>query len=158
LENISPEVVVTAIAIGLVVSLIFSETLGLAAGGMVVPGYFALSLRDPVSVVLTLGLGFAACMIVRFLGNFMILFGRRRTVLIILIGFLLGWFFRQFMVFDLFGETVILSAIGFIIPGLVGMWIDRQGLTETTTTLIASGVLVRLILIVIYGGEMYSWQ
>jgi gamma-polyglutamate biosynthesis protein CapC len=157
LENLPPDVVVTAIAIGLVISLIFSETMGLAAGGMVVPGYIALSLRDPLSVVMTLALGLAAFLIVRLLSNFMILFGRRRTVVTILVGFLLGWFFRSFMVFDVFGETVVLSAIGFIIPGLVGMWIDRQGATETMATLLTSGVLVRLILILIYGGEMYEW-
>ncbi|MBW1807342.1 MAG: poly-gamma-glutamate biosynthesis protein PgsC [Deltaproteobacteria bacterium] len=131
--------------------------MGLAAGGMVVPGYIALSLRDPISVVMTLALGLASFLIVRLLSNFMILFGRRRTVITILVGFLLGWFFRSFMVFNVFGETIVLSAIGFIIPGLVGMWIDRQGATETMATLLTSGVLVRLILILIYGGEMYEW-
>jgi len=158
LEHLSPEVIVSAIAIGLVVSLIFSETLGLAAGGMVVPGYIALSLRDPISVVMTMVLGLGAYLIVRLLGNFMIIFGRRRTVIIILVGFLLGWFFRSFMIFDIFGETIVLAGIGFIIPGLVGMWIDRQGVTETLATLIASGVLVRLLLILIFGGEMYEWH
>ena len=37
-----------AIGLGLVVSLIFSETLGLAAGGMVVPGYLALMIHEPL--------------------------------------------------------------------------------------------------------------
>ncbi|MBW1871871.1 MAG: poly-gamma-glutamate biosynthesis protein PgsC, partial [Deltaproteobacteria bacterium] len=109
---------------------------------------------DPISVVMTLALGLASFLIVRLLSNFMILFGRRRTVITILVGFLLGWFFRSFMVFNVFGETIVLSAIGFIIPGLVGMWIDRQGATETMATLLTSGVLVRLILILIYGWEM----
>jgi poly-gamma-glutamate biosynthesis protein PgsC/CapC len=157
LEGIAADVIVNAIGIGLVVSLVFSETMGLAAGGMVVPGYIALNLRDPVRVVMTLVLGFAAYLIVRLLSNFMILYGRRRTVVIILVGFVLGWFFRGFLVFDIAGETIELAAIGFIIPGLVGMWIDRQGVTETTATLLTSGVLVRLMLILIYGGEMYAW-
>jgi gamma-polyglutamate biosynthesis protein CapC len=158
LENLSPEVVVTAIAMGLVVSLIFSETLGLAAGGMVVPGYIALNLRHPVAVAMTLVLGLLAFLVVKLLDNFMFLFGRRRTVVIILVGFILGWFSRSFLVFDIFGETFVLSAIGFIIPGLVGMWIDRQGAIETSATLITSGVLVRLALILVYGGEMYTWH
>ena len=157
MENIPAEVVINAIGIGLVVSLIFSESMGLAAGGMVVPGYIALSLRDPVQVVMTLALGFSAFLCVRLLSNFMILYGRRRTVVIILIGFVLGWFFRSFMVLEIAGETIELAAIGYIIPGLVGMWIDRQGVAETTATLITSGVLVRLLLILIYGGEMYLW-
>lgn len=157
MENIPAEVVINAIGIGLVVSLIFSESMGLAAGGMVVPGYIALSLRDPVQVAMTLVLGFLAFLCVRLLGNFMVLYGRRRTVVIILIGFVLGWFFRSLMVLEFAGETIALQAIGYIIPGLVGMWIDRQGVAETTATLLTSGVLVRLVLILIYGGEMYLW-
>jgi len=157
-ENVAAEVLVTAIALGLVVSLVFSETLGLAAGGMVVPGYISLSLPDPLKVVMTLVLGVVSYFIVRLLGNIMIVYGRRRTVMIVLVGFLLGWFSRQFLVFDFAGQTVALEAIGFIIPGLVGIWIDRQGLVETAATLLTSGVLVRLGLIIIFGGEMYAWH
>jgi len=153
LEDLIPN----AIGIGLVISLLFSETMGLAAGGMVVPGYVALNLTDPLRVVMTLALGIAAFMVVKLLGSFTILFGRRRTVVIILVGFLLGAIFREFMVFDIGDETIQLGAIGFIIPGLVGMWIDRQGVVETSTTLVTSGVLVKLALILIYGGELYEW-
>lgn len=158
MENMAAEVMVTAIALGLVVSLVFSETLGLAAGGMVVPGYISLGLPDPLKVVMTLAVGALSYFIVRLLGNIMIIYGRRRTVMIILVGFLLGWFARRLLVFDIAGHTVALESIGFIIPGLVGIWIDRQGLLETTATLLTSGVLVRLGLIVIFGGEMYSWH
>ena len=40
--------VVLSIGLGLVTSLAFSEILGVAAGGMVVPGYIALYLDRPV--------------------------------------------------------------------------------------------------------------
>lgn len=158
MEEITPELLVTAIGIGLVVSLIFSETLGLAAGGMVVPGYIAINLRDPLKLTVTILLGLAAWLVVKLLSNIMILYGRRRTVMIILVGFVLGWFVRSFLVFDIFGRTVVMSAIGFIIPGLVCLWIDRQGAVETLSTLLTSGVLVRLCLILIFGGEMYTWH
>ena len=151
------DLIPNAIGIGLVVSLLFSETMGLAAGGMVVPGYIALNLTDPLRVGMTLVLGIAAWLIVKLLGTFTILFGRRRTVVIILVGFVLGAVFRNFMVFDLGEETIQLGAIGFIIPGLVGMWMDRQGVVETSATLVTSGVLVKLALILIYGGELYEW-
>jgi len=153
LEDLIPN----AIGIGLVVSLVFSETLGLAAGGMVVPGYIALNLTNPVAVLMTLVLGVVAYLIVRVMSTFMILFGRRRTVVIILVGFMLGMLFRGFMQIDLGGQTYQLHAIGYIIPGLVAMWLDRQGVVETSATLLTSGVLVKLLLIMIYGGEMYEW-
>ena len=151
------DLIPNAIGIGLVVSLLFSETMGLAAGGMVVPGYIALNLHDPLRVAMTLALGIAAFLVVKLLSTFTILYGRRRTVVVILVGFLLGFVFRTFMVLELGEETIQLGAIGFIIPGLVGMWIDRQGLVETSATLVTSGVVVKLLLILIYGGELYEW-
>ena len=154
----SPELLVTAIALGLVVSLIFSETLGLAAGGMVVPGYIALHLVHPIPIIMTMVIGIATFGMVKLLDNIMIIYGRRRTVVIIIVGFLLGWFSRVFLTFDFAGETIALQTVGFIIPGLVGLWIDRQGVIETTATMLTSGVLVRLGLILIFGGEMYTWQ
>jgi hypothetical protein len=48
------EIVIQAIGIGLVLSLIFSETLGLAAGGMVVPGYVALMIHHPLRMCLSM--------------------------------------------------------------------------------------------------------
>ena len=43
----------SSIAVGLVVSLLFAELFGLAAGGMVVPGYLALSLDRPADIAFT---------------------------------------------------------------------------------------------------------
>ena len=48
------ELLTVAIGVGLAVSLLFSEMFGLAAGGMVVPGYCALFLNRPFNIALTL--------------------------------------------------------------------------------------------------------
>ena len=37
-----------AIGIGIVLSLILTETVGVTAGGVIVPGYIALYLHDPI--------------------------------------------------------------------------------------------------------------
>ena len=39
-----------SIGIGIVLSLVLSETLGVTAGGIIVPGYIALHLHDPLQV------------------------------------------------------------------------------------------------------------
>ena len=46
-----------AIGIGMLVGLIFSETLGVMGGGLIVPGYFALHLQDYFSVFITFFIG-----------------------------------------------------------------------------------------------------
>ena len=67
----------------------------------------------------------------------------------------------DFIPFASFGTLGLLSegepafsVIGFIIPGLIAIWIDRQGLIETLAALIAASVAIRLVLILIYGMEI----
>jgi len=142
-----------SIAVGLVVSLIFAEIFGLAAGGMIVPGYFALVMNQPLDVVLTLAAALATYGIVRLLARYMIIYGRRRIVMMVLVGFTIGGLIRATPVFaaDGLGMSAYpqLQVIGFIIPGLIALWIDRQGLVETLSALVTSAVLVRLFLIIV---------
>ncbi len=147
-----------AIGVGLAVSLVFSEMFGLAAGGMVVPGYFAFYLNRPVAIVLTLGAAVATYFIVHLMSTFVIVYGKRRTVLMILVGYLV----RMLMDMAPYGAIASLEAvttgdvmvIGYIIPGLIAIWIDRQGLIETLSALMTASVVVRLILILFFDMEL----
>ena len=143
-----------SIGIGLVISLTFSEMLGLTAGGMVVPGYVALYLDRPIVILITLLASYLTYFIVHSLSAVMIIYGRRRTVLMILVGFAMGALIRSFGSFQLPTTTIDLTVIGYIIPGLIAIWIDRQGAVESFSSLIIASVIVRIILILITGGEI----
>ncbi len=143
-----------SIGIGLVISLAFSEMLGLTAGGMVVPGYVALYLDRPIIILITLLASYLTYFIVHSLSAVMIIYGRRRTVLMILVGFAMGALIRSLGSFQLPMTTVDLTIIGYIIPGLIAIWIDRQGVIESFSSLIIASVIVRIILILITGGEI----
>lgn len=148
------ELLPLSIGIGLAVSLIFSESFGIAAGGMVVPGYFALYLTHPLEALLTLAVGFATFGIVHALSAIVIVYGRRRTVLMILVAYVLGMGIRAMMP-DLAGDgDDIVRVIGFIIPGLVAIWLDRQGVVETVSALVTASVVVRLVLILLVSSEL----
>ncbi len=144
-----------SIGIGLVLSLAFSEMLGLTAGGMVVPGYIALYLDRPLVIALTLIVSYLTYFIVHSLSAVMIIYGRRRTVLMILVGFAIGTLLRTFGTMALPTTTIDLSIVGYIIPGLIAIWIDRQGLVESFSSLIIASVIVRMILILITHGEIH---
>jgi len=148
------ELISLSIGIGLVISLVFSEMLGLTAGGMVVPGYIALYLDRPAIIVLTLLVSYLTYIIVHSLSAVTIIFGRRRLVLMILVGFLVGALLRSFGAVKLPMIAVDLTIIGYIIPGLIAIWIDRQGFIESVSTLIIASVIVRMVLILITGGEI----
>lgn len=143
-----------SIGIGLVVSLLLSEALGVAGAGLVVPGYLALHLREPLSVAITIGAGVAAYVIVRGLGSLVIIFGRRRTVLMILVGYLMGMFVRYFFHEPMGEGEAERAVIGFIVPGLIAIWLDRRGIIESLSALVTAAVAVRLILILLFGARL----
>ena len=148
------ELLPLSVGIGLAISLLFTEMFGIAAGGMIVPGYLALSLTKPLDVALTVAAGFVTFAIVHTLSSFVIVYGRRRTVLMILIGYLVGMFARWSTGSFASIDGIELDVIGFIIPGLIAIWLDRQGIVETLAALVTASVVVRLILVVVVGAEL----
>ncbi len=146
-----------AIGLGLVTSLILSEALGLVAGGLIVPGYVALYLHDPLRVIGTLLAGVATMIIVRAIGRVILLYGRRTMVFCVVVGFLVGYSTRFLLVIDTAPGGVqasMIQAIGYIIPGLVAYWMVRQGIVETVCTVLMSSIIVRLALILVHGGNL----
>jgi len=150
------ELLPVSIGIGLGVSLLLSEIFGLTAAGLVVPGYIALHLSEPLTVLLTLGIGVATYILIQALSSVMIIYGRRRIVLLILAGYLIGAAVRAFAEGSMKVEGVEFSVIGFIIPGLIAIWIDRRGIIESLCSLITVSIIVRLILILLFGAGLKS--
>jgi poly-gamma-glutamate biosynthesis protein PgsC/CapC len=152
------EIIIQSIGIGLVLSLLFTETLGLAAGGMVVPGYVALMIHHPLRIVGTILVSMLTFLTMKFLSQYMFVYGRRRIVMVILVGFLFGWLSREVLVIQTNVLTLELQTIGLIIPGLIASWMEKQGVIKTITTLIIAAVFIRLILMIITGGEVFIME
>lgn len=162
-----------SIGVGLLFTLLLTEAFGLAAGGLVVPGYVALKLMQPWSIGITLLAAYLTYLIVQTLSGFLVIYGKRQTALMILIGFLLGSGFDITLGgvvtfpadankgFDTGPENYAyleLTVIGYIIPGLIAIWFGRQGVGRTLTGLFLCAVLVRLTLIVIIPDVLSSFE
>jgi poly-gamma-glutamate biosynthesis protein PgsC/CapC len=143
-----------AIGLGLAISLIFSETLGLAAGGMVVPGYLALMIHEPMRIVGTIAVALLTLGTLKLLSRYTLIYGRRRIVVSVLIGFIYGALSRDLLVFKLHDLPVDLRTIGFVIPGLIANWMERQGVIQTACVMTTTAVLVRLLLMLLNGGAL----
>ena len=150
------DVQTVSIGVGLIVSLLFTEVFGLAVGGMIVPGYIALSLHRPADVAVTLGVALATYGTVTLISKFAFIYGRRKVVLMVLIGFVLGALMRAAPMIGAGGPSLdpshtesLCRVIGCIIPGLIALWIDRQGMVETIAPLMTSAVIVRLVLVLL---------
>ncbi|MCC7431389.1 poly-gamma-glutamate biosynthesis protein PgsC [bacterium] len=146
------DLIVESVGLGLVVSLFFSELFGLAAGGMVVPGYLAIFMWNPVKLFVTIAASFVTLGLVKILAKHTLLFGRRKMVMTVLLGFLAGYSLRFLPAVTLGPRIENIEVIGFIIPGLVAYWMDRQGILETLTMMSIASVSVRFLLVIFNGG------
>jgi poly-gamma-glutamate biosynthesis protein PgsC/CapC len=140
------------IGLGIAFSLILSETLGVTAGGVIVPGYIALYLHQPDQIIMTFLAAIIVIGIVKFLSNYMFIYGKRRLVLTLLLGFIVGYMSRN-LIFSS-SENFSYAVIGNIIPGLIASWMDRQGVTRTISVIVVTAVLVRLLVMLISGGQL----
>jgi poly-gamma-glutamate biosynthesis protein PgsC/CapC len=137
------------IGIGMVLSLFFTETLGVTAGGIIVPGYIAMNLEEPYRLVTTFSISVITFLIIKLISQFILVYGKRRLVLALLIGFLLGYLTRtdNNLLSDL--NQMDFVVIGNIIPGLIANWMDRQGILRTICTVLITAGITKLCIMVI---------
>ncbi|GAA3861389.1 poly-gamma-glutamate biosynthesis protein PgsC [Saccharothrix violaceirubra] len=137
-----PEVATLGLAIGLVFSLGCYLTTNLSPGGMITPGWLALTLvedyRRALLVVVMSGVTFG---VVKLLQRFVILYGKRLFAAVVLSGVLL-----QVTLFMLLQNGFPLlfphQTLGFVVPGLIAYQLVRQPPVVTivaTSTVSAAG-------------------
>ena len=137
------------IGIGMVLSLFLTETLGVTAGGIIVPGYIALNLESPERLLITFGISILTFLIIKLLSKFIMVYGKRRLVLALLIGFLLGYLSRSENMITAGLGTTDFIVIGNIIPGLIANWMDRQGVLRTISTVLITAGMTKLCIMTI---------
>ena len=143
---------IEAIGIGMFLSLIMTEMIGLAAGGIVVPGYIALVLHNPIQVVSTILAGIITFLIIKVISFYIIIYGRRLLIVSILVGYLIAYFTKISPMLAIDSLSLNIETIGFVIPGLIAYWIARQGIIPTLSAMIIVSSLVRLVIIIIHNG------
>ena len=119
------------ILLGVLVSLAFTELTGLSAG-LIVPGYLALCLESPQRIAYTLAVGLC-----RLLARVVILYGRRRFAVLLVLTYFLDLALRTIGLIP--GG---LSMIGVLIPGILAREFDRQGIADTLFAVTATTALL----------------
>lgn len=120
--------------LGLLISLLFTGMTGLYPGGIIVPSYLVLFANQPGRIAGTLFAALLTLLVYRLVSQYLILFGRRRFVFLVLIGGV--WALLWINVFpSLFPRSLEFRVIGWVIPGLIANHFDRQGVVSTTAAL-----------------------
>jgi len=137
--------------LGLLVSLAFIARTGVYPGGIIVPSYLVLFLWTPERIGGTLIAAFLTLAVYRLSCRWLILFGRRRFVFLLLVGGLCAVLWSRFFPV-IFPVSMEYRVIGWVIPGLIANHMERQGVVVTTASLatvtVAIGLLGRLLTLV----------
>ncbi|MDZ7288405.1 MAG: poly-gamma-glutamate biosynthesis protein PgsC [candidate division KSB1 bacterium] len=139
--------------IGLLLSLLYISITGLYPGGIIVPAYLVLFADQPARIVGTLMAAFLTFLCFKLASQYLIIFGRRRFVFLVLIGGI--WTLLWLRIFpSVFPLSLEFRVIGWVIPGLIANNFERQGVIVTTASLITVTVAAYLlgrVLVILYG-------
>jgi gamma-polyglutamate biosynthesis protein CapC len=133
---------------GLLLALACIAITGVYPGGIIVPSYLALFLADPARIGGTLAAAVVTLACYRLASRWLILFGRRRLVFLLLTGGIVSATALSLLPM-LFPASLEFRVIGWVVPGLIAHHADRQGAVLTiaaaVTVTVATGMVGRLL-------------
>lgn len=128
-----------ALVIGMAISLLMAEYIGVVPGSMIVPGYLAIICDDIPQLLLIFAISVVVYLIINYiLPKFVILFGRRKFVATLIVGVIIKLVLE--LVFPVLPfATLEFRGIGVITPSLIANCYAKQGFKYTIpATLVAS--------------------
>ena len=134
----------STVALSVIISFLTTELTGLLTGGMISAGYLAYWFGEPMRIVSTLLMSILIAIIIRVSRHFLILYGRRRFMISILLS-IFGVYLVEKSYFFVSEFSFDMRIIGYIIPGLIASDMEKQGILRTTLALSAVTIVVKLL-------------
>ena len=132
-----------ALVLGISLSLIFADALGIIPAGIIVPSFLALVFDQPIVLAGIIIIAVLAYVSVEFIGKYIILFGRRKFAALIIMTLFIK-IVLIILVNNFQWQFITLQGMGLIIPGLIANSFDRQGVVPTMVSMFFLGGLTYL--------------
>ncbi|MFG2498134.1 poly-gamma-glutamate biosynthesis protein PgsC/CapC [Streptomyces sp. NPDC048441] len=152
---LTPEIAAVGIALGLLFSLVCYLTTNLSPGGMITPGWLALTLvEDLQRAAMVIGVTVLTYVGTLLMQKFVILYGKRLFAAVVLLGVTL----QATVMIVLSIEFPLMYAnqtLGFIVPGLIAYQLVRQ---PKGPTLLATGSVTLMAYVVLTAGILLGFM
>lgn len=122
-------------ALGLLLSLAFAGVTGIYAGGIIVPSYLALYLDQPGRITGIFIAALLAYAVVNILSRYLLLFGKRQFVVMILVGVVFMALISVLLP-SVVPQTTEFKVLGWVIPGLMANSFKKQGVVVTSMAVV----------------------
>jgi gamma-polyglutamate biosynthesis protein CapC len=139
--ELNAQLATACLGIGLVFALVCYLTTNLSPGGMITPGWVALTLiEDPLQALVVVGMTITTYALTLLMQRIVILYGKRLFAAIVLLSV-----FLQLTLFMLVQQDLPLlfshQTLGFVAPGLITYQLVRQ---PPRATLLATGIVTAI--------------
>jgi poly-gamma-glutamate biosynthesis protein PgsC/CapC len=118
------------LAAGMLLGMFYYHKTGWACGGIITPGVIAMYIGDPEKLAVSILAGLVTWLVLEVLVRFTGLYGRQRLASAMLIALAL-----RYPLVSVWGETSLW--LGWVVPGLIGADIQRQGMAPTLTGVVS---------------------
>ena len=139
-----------ALVVGLAISLLMSELVGITPGGIIVPGYIALFGESPITILVIFLLSLTIFGIAKYiLPKFVVIYGRRQFAALMIMSVLLSVTLALLFPIIPF-EIFELQGIGIIVPALIADCYFKQGIKLTVAATVPASYLCFGIMTMFY--------
>jgi poly-gamma-glutamate biosynthesis protein PgsC/CapC len=125
------------LAIGILLGMLYYHKTGWACGGIITPGVIAIYIGDPDKVLVSIAAGLVTWIALKILVRFSGIYGRQRLAAAMLIALAL-----RYPLVSVWGETSLW--LGWVVPGLIGADMQRQGVVITLAAVAAVSVVTAM--------------
>ncbi|MBT8070777.1 MAG: poly-gamma-glutamate biosynthesis protein PgsC/CapC [Gammaproteobacteria bacterium] len=122
------------LAVGMLLGMFYYHKTGWACGGIITPGVIAMYINDPLKVSVSLAAGVVTWVLLDLLVRLTNIYGRQRLAAAMLIALAL-----RYPLASVWGETSLW--LGWVVPGLIGADIQRQGFMPTLAAVISVSIV-----------------
>lgn len=139
-----------ALIIGVFISLVVEELVGVSTGGMITPAILALHLQNIDVVIYIFLISFLTYLIVeKFLTRHLVLYGKRKFAFMILVALLIKIIGDQLYPMLPFAALAF-RGVGAIVPALMANTYAKQGIKFTVPAVVVSTGIVYGLLQLVY--------
>ncbi|MGB5290191.1 MAG: poly-gamma-glutamate biosynthesis protein PgsC/CapC [Lysobacterales bacterium] len=125
------------LALGMLLGMFYYHKTGWACGGIITPGVIAMYIGDPGKIAVSVAAGLLTWILLEGLVRFLNLYGRQRLATAMLIALAL-----RYPLVSIWGESSLW--LGWVVPGLMGADIQRQGLLTTLTAVVSVSIVTAM--------------
>jgi len=127
----------SCLAIGMLLGMFYYHRTGWACGGIITPGIVAIYIANPDKLAVSLAAGLVTWALLEQLVRQFGLYGRQRLASAMLIALAL-----RYPLVSVLGESSLW--LGWVVPGLMGADMQRQGLVPTLAAVVAVSVVTAM--------------